>query len=126
LLISSDIQALYQIGVFVSRSSVHLVPLKTLFLLQLPAIFQMINATFLSLEGIFAFVPVIWVTFAIILWEGLLGGSIYVNVFYLMSQNFTGKEKEFCLGSTSMSYGLSITLAAVVGIFYTPFLSQMR
>jgi battenin len=119
-------QALYQVGVFISRSSVNLVPIKNVYLLQLPAVFQTLNALVLSVDGALNFIPTIWITFVIIFWEGLMGGSIYVNTFYLISQKFSGKDKEFCLGATSMSYGLSITLCAVVGIFYTPFLSKLR
>jgi len=119
-------QALYQIGVFISRSSVNLLPIKNVYLLQLPAVFQIINALLLSIDAALNFIPTIWVIFAVILWEGLMGGSIYVNTFYLISQRFTGKDKEFCLGATSMSYGLSITICAIVGIFYTPFLSGLR
>jgi battenin len=119
-------QALYQIGVFISRSSVNFVPIKNVYLLQLPAVFQTVNAIVLSVDAAVNFIPNIYVTFVIILWEGLMGGSIYVNTFYLISQRFTGKEKEFCLGGTSMSYGLSITICAIVGIFYTPFLYALR
>lgn len=43
-----------------------------------------------------------------------------------MSQKFIGKEKEFCLGATSMSYGLFITLSGFCGLFYNPFLQRMR
>jgi len=119
-------QAIYQVGVFISRSSVNFLPIKSIYLLQLPAIFQMINAIFLSFVAVYNFIPTIYVIFGFIFWEGLLGGSIYVNTFYLMSQKFQGEEKEFCLGATTQAYGLSITLAAVVGIFYTPFLSTHR
>jgi len=116
-------QALYQIGVFISRSSVNFVPLRNLWL---PAVFQAINAIFLSIAAVFGFIPYIWIVFGIIIWEGLLGGSIYVNAFYLISQRFEGKEKEFCLGATSMSYGLSISISAGVGIIWTPFLKYLQ
>jgi len=118
--------ALYQVGVFISRSSVNLVPIKTVYLLQLPAVFQILNALILSIDAATTFIPSIFIVFAIILFEGLMGGAIYVNTFYLISQKFSGKEKEFCLGATSMSYGLSITICAVCGIFYTPFLQALR
>jgi len=119
-------QALYQVGVFISRSSVNLVSIKNIYLLQLPAVFQVLNAIILSVTAAVDFIPSIYIIFGIILFEGLMGGAIYVNTFYLISQKFSGKEKEFCLGSTSMSYGLSITLCAVCGIFYTPFLQGLR
>jgi len=119
-------QALYQVGVFISRSSVNLVPIKNVYLLQLPAVFQALNATILSFDAALNFIPNIYVIFGIIFFEGLMGGSIYVNTFYLISQRFKGKDKEFCLGSTSMSYSLSITICAICGIFYTPFLTALR
>jgi battenin len=105
---------------------VNIAPIKNLWLLQLPAVFQVINAVLLSFESVYAFIPSIYITFGVILWEGIMGGSIYVNTFYLMSQKFEGTEKEFCLGATSMSYGLSITLSAIVGIFYNPLLVKWR
>jgi len=119
-------QGIYQVGVFISRSSVNFVPIKNIFLLQLPAIFQALNLILLTFVAVYNFVDSIYIVFAIIVWEGLLGGSIYVNTFYLMSQKFSGEEKEFCLGSTSQSYGLSITLAAIAAIFYEPYLKGVR
>jgi battenin len=110
-------QSLYQAGVFVSRSSVNLFPVKRLYL---PASFQLMNAVLLSTVAVYNWVPSIWIIAVIILWEGLLGGAIYVNTFYLMSERFFGAEKEFCLGATSMSYSLSITIAAIIGIWYGP------
>ena len=87
---------------------------------------QAINAILLSIAAVFGFIPYIWIVFGIIIWEGLLGGSIYVNEFYLISHKFEGIEKEFCLGATSMSYGLSISISAGVGIVWTPFLKYLR
>eukprot|EP01114_Cavostelium_apophysatum_P016369 TRINITY_DN4635_c0_g1_i1.p1 TRINITY_DN4635_c0_g1~~TRINITY_DN4635_c0_g1_i1.p1 ORF type:complete len:455 (+),score=91.68 TRINITY_DN4635_c0_g1_i1:102-1367(+) len=119
-------QAIYQVGVFISRSSVNLFPIKYIFLLQLPAVFQLINVLLLSFTAVYGWIESIYVIFVIIFWEGLLGGSIYVNTFYLMSQRFEGAEKEFCLGGTSQAYGFSITMAAVIGIFYGPFLLKQQ
>ena len=86
----------------------------------------MLNALLLTLVAIYDFIPYIYIVFAIIFFEGLCGGSIYVNVFYLISQHFHGAEKEFCLGATSQAYGIGITLSGICGIFYTPFLKDMR
>ena len=55
-----------------------------------------------------------------------MGGSIYVNTFWRISEDFQDEEKEYCLGGVSMSYSLSITLSGVVGIFYTPALRNWR
>jgi hypothetical protein len=40
---------------------------------------------FFTLEVVYLFVPTIWIIFAVVLWEGLLGGAAYVNTFYRMS-----------------------------------------
>lgn len=116
------LQLCYQAGVLISRSSVNLYRLKNIVTLQLPAIFQAINLLVLSLNVAFEFLPSIWLVIAFAVWEGLMGGSIYANVFYMVSERFHGRDKEFVLGSTTQAYGLSITLAAVCGIFYFPFL----
>jgi len=39
----------------------------------------------LSFEAVYGFIPNVWVMFAIIFFEGLLGGAAYVNTFYNMS-----------------------------------------
>jgi len=116
------LQLCYQTGVLISRSSVNLVRLKNLGTLQLPAVFQVINLVVLTLNSVYLFLPSFWLVVAFGVWEGLMGGGIYVNVFYLVSERFDGREKEFCLGSTTQAYGLSITLAAVAGIFFQPYL----
>ena len=54
--------------------------------------FQVINAILLSIDAAFNFIPNIYITFVIVIWEGLMGGSIYVNTFYLISQKFTGNQ----------------------------------
>eukprot|EP01117_Protostelium_nocturnum_P008131 TRINITY_DN2900_c0_g1_i1.p1 TRINITY_DN2900_c0_g1~~TRINITY_DN2900_c0_g1_i1.p1 ORF type:complete len:441 (+),score=125.29 TRINITY_DN2900_c0_g1_i1:76-1398(+) len=106
---------LYQVGVFISRSSVELVPIRNLWI---PAIAQTLNCLFLLFVVLYHFLhnQWVWLVFGIILFEGLMGGAIYVNTFTRISQDFVGKEKEFCLSATSMSYGLSITLSAASGM----------
>jgi len=66
-------QALYQVGVFISRSSVNLVPIKNVYLLQLPAVFQALNATILSFDAALNYIPNIYVIFGIIFFRGTHG-----------------------------------------------------
>lgn len=40
----------------------------------------------------YRFIPNVWVIFAIVLWEGLLGGGAYVNTFYKMSKEVSMKS----------------------------------
>eukprot|EP01119_Soliformovum_irregulare_P015001 TRINITY_DN4173_c0_g1_i1.p1 TRINITY_DN4173_c0_g1~~TRINITY_DN4173_c0_g1_i1.p1 ORF type:complete len:416 (+),score=75.44 TRINITY_DN4173_c0_g1_i1:38-1285(+) len=116
-------QALYQVGVFISRSSVNFVPLRNIWV---PAVLQLVNAAFLSFVAVYDFIPSIYIVFVIVVWEGLLGGAIYVNAFYLISQKFFGAEKEYSMGAVSMSYASSITAAAGVGILWEPMLCNLR
>ncbi|PRP79084.1 hypothetical protein PROFUN_13146 [Planoprotostelium fungivorum] len=109
---------IYQVGVFISRSSVELLPIRNLWF---PAIAQTINCIL-----VFTFIlkhylhnHAVWFVFVLVLWEGFMGGAIYVNTYWRVSQEFKGREKEFCLGAIAMSYGLSITIAALVSIFIT-------
>ena len=47
---------------------------------------QMLNVVLLLLQIFFKFIPSIWIIFAIILYEGLLGGAAYVNTFYMITE----------------------------------------
>lgn len=123
-------QALYQVGVFISRSSVNIVPLPAVWppaLLQVLTCIYMAAAAVTSFSGNLSQHPnYIIIFFGIIFWEGLLGGSVYVNSFYLISQEFQDEEKEFAMGATSMGYALGITISAFFGLWFGPFLAQQH
>ena len=74
---------LYQLGVFISRSSVQLVQIHNLWLLP---VLQGINLAIFLMHILFPFIGSIYVVMAIIVYEGLLGGSAYVNTFYQISR----------------------------------------
>lgn len=44
------------------------------------------NAILLLFAVRFLFLPSAWLVFAIVLYEGLLGGAAYVNAFYFISK----------------------------------------
>eukprot|EP00020_Sapocribrum_chincoteaguense_P003308 CAMPEP_0170749030 /NCGR_PEP_ID=MMETSP0437-20130122/10180_1 /TAXON_ID=0 /ORGANISM="Sexangularia sp." /LENGTH=457 /DNA_ID=CAMNT_0011087931 /DNA_START=45 /DNA_END=1416 /DNA_ORIENTATION=+ len=120
-------QLAYQIGVFVSRSSVNLLPIPNVWWLQVPSLLQAVNCVVLSFAAVHNFLPGIVAALAIIVFEGLMGGAVYVNTFMLIrspSSRLHGKAKEFALGATSQSYGFAITLAGLIGLYWTPFLSR--
>uniref|UniRef100_A0A8C3HF64 Battenin n=1 Tax=Chrysemys picta bellii TaxID=8478 RepID=A0A8C3HF64_CHRPI len=75
-------QMLYQAGVFVSRSSLHCVRIRHIWVL---ALLQCLNMVFLLPAVYFMFLPSIYLVFALILYEGLLGGAGYVNTFHNIS-----------------------------------------
>ena len=68
------------------------------------------------MESIF---PSIWIVFGIILWEGLLGGLVYVNTFAEISEDkgiLEKGEREFSLGAVSVSDSGGILLAGILGL----------
>lgn len=104
----------YQIGVFISRSSVNLFHLKRIWLMS---IFQMINVVYFLTEVIFFYTPSIWIMFAIVLWEGLLGGAAYVNTFYKMSQRIHPlSRQQFAMSIVVFSDSFGIALAGFLAI----------
>ncbi|XP_063695821.1 battenin-like [Culicoides brevitarsis] len=101
-------QVTYQIGVFISRSSVNVFKVRLLWLM---AVLQGINVVLFSLEAVFWFIPSIWIVFAFILWEGLLGGSAYVNTFYRISEEIPPANRVFAISITAFSKTAGIALA---------------
>ncbi|XP_038069180.1 battenin-like isoform X1 [Patiria miniata] len=106
-------QVLYQLGVFISRSSVNFVKFKRLWifsLLQWGVLVLMFTVAY------YAYMPSIAIVFAIILFEGLLGGAAYVNTFYQIRENESPKYKEFAMGTTTVAESMGTSLAGAVAL----------
>lgn len=106
-------QALYQAGVFVSRSSVNLIRIRFLWLMP---ILQITNLVILLCQTFFHFIPSLWIVMILIAYEGLLGGASYVNTFYSMSEDISTENLEFSLGVATVSDSLGITIAGFVSL----------
>ncbi|CAM1500493.1 Fc.00g096550.m01.CDS01 [Cosmosporella sp. VM-42] len=104
---------LYQVGVFIARSST---PFVRIHYLYLPSLLQIGNLVLLTLHALFYFIPSVYIVFIIIFWEGLLGGAVYVNCFAEILENVPVEEREFSLGATSVSDSGGICIAAFIGI----------
>ncbi|KAI1104815.1 Batten's disease protein Cln3 [Jackrogersella minutella] len=104
---------LYQLGVFISRSSIAFVRLQHLYL---PSLLQVGNLVLLTLHALLPFLPSVYIVFIIIFWEGLLGGAVYVNTFAEIMENVPTSEREFSLGATSVSDSGGICIAGFVGM----------
>lgn len=105
---------LYQTGVFISRSSLPWVRLHNLYL---PSLLQILNLALLTAQTLnWDIIPNVWIVFAIVLWEGCLGGAVYVNTFAEISEAVPAKEREFCLSAVSVSDSGGILLAGFVGL----------
>lgn len=107
------LQVDYQVGVFISRSSVNILHIEKIWILS---VFQFINVILFTTEAIFYYIPSFWIVLALTLWEGLLGGGAYVNTFYKISTKTTDARKEFSMGMTSFADAVGITLAGVFAI----------
>ena len=99
---------------FISRSSVNIFPIKRIWILP---ILQVANLFFVVFQVMFEFVPYFWIIFLLIFWEGLLGGAVYTNAFYLIAQKVEARYLEFSLGVTSVADTIGIVLAGVSAIF---------
>ncbi|XP_041828376.1 battenin [Melanotaenia boesemani] len=103
-------QVLYQIGVFLSRSSLRCVKIRKIWILSL---LQVVNAVFLWVAVRYQFLPSVWFVFAVVLYEGLLGGAAYVNTFYFISTETEGRHREFAMAASSVGDSVGIAMAAL-------------
>ncbi|KAL5614430.1 hypothetical protein BROUX41_004535 [Berkeleyomyces rouxiae] len=104
---------LYQLGVFISRSSMPWVRLRALYP---PALLQLANLVLLVLQALFFFMPNVYVVFAVVVWEGLLGGAVYVNTFAKILEEVPLADREFSLAATTVSDSAGICIAGLVSI----------
>ncbi|XP_042205687.1 battenin-like [Homarus americanus] len=107
-------QVIYQVGVFVSRSSVNCVHIHHIWK---TSVLQWINVVLLLTCAIFWWIRSIWLVFVLVLWEGLLGGAAYVNTFYKISQEqVDDAHKEFAMGMTTFGDSMGVTIAGFIAI----------
>lgn len=114
---------IYQIGVFISRSSSSLIRFKKLYLL---GFLQFINLIICILQSLYMFIPNIWLVFIIIFYEGLLGGTGYVNTFMNVSEEIEVSQREFALGCVGISDSFGIVLAAGISLWLEPSLCHYQ
>ncbi|TLD36501.1 Ribosome-interacting GTPase 1 [Venturia nashicola] len=105
--------AIYQIGVFISRSST---PFFRVHHLYIPSFLQMANLALLIAHALWDFIPSVWIIFAIVFWEGLLGGLVYVSTFAEITDNVPKEDREFSLGAASVSDSAGICVAGFIGM----------
>lgn len=105
--------AIYQLGVFISRSSLPFIRIRTLYT---PSVLQILNLIGLTAHAMYPFIPTVWFVFAIVFWEGLLGGLVYVSTFAAIGEEVPEEDREFSLGATTVSDSAGICLAGFVSI----------
>ncbi|KAF8448538.1 batten's disease protein Cln3 [Terfezia claveryi] len=81
------------------------------------ALLQCLNLIILTLHAMYPFIPTVWIVFVVIFWEGLLGGSVYVNTFAKITEEVGVKEREFALGAVTVADSGGICIAGFVGLW---------
>lgn len=104
---------LYQVGVFISRSSTPFVRIHHVYI---PSLLQVGNLVLLTLHALLNFIPSVYIVFLVVFWEGLLGGAVYVNTFAEIIENVPVTEREFSLGATSVADSAGICLAGFISM----------
>lgn len=106
--------ALYQLGVFISRSSSPFFRVRKLYL---PAILQWGNLVLCIFQSLYVVLPNIYLVMCVIFYEGLLGGLGYVNTFLLVSETVALSDREFAMGSVGISDSTGIAIAALISMW---------
>lgn len=110
---------LYQLGVFISRSSINFgVRVKSLYVLS---ILQALNVVIMLMQSRFDFpFSNVWFLLVLIFYEGLLGGLLYVNTFMSVSEQTQENKREFSMGCVGISDSLGIMLAGCINWWLEP------
>ena len=116
-------QFLYQTGVFISRSSLSVFPVRRVWLL---GALQVVNLLVLISQAMFGYIDSVWWISVIILWEGLLGGSTYVNAFANIAADTDPQYREYSMGVAAVADTLGITMAGLSSVFLSPALCQWQ
>ena len=115
--------AIYQAGVFISRSSM---PFFRIHNLYAPSFLQIINLLLLTLHALFNFIPSVYIIFLVVFWEGLLGGLVYVNTFAEISDTVPREDREFSLSATTVSDSGGICVAGFISMVFEVWLCDWQ
>ena len=104
--------AIYQLGVFISRSSLPFLRIRNLYV---PSILQVCNLGIVIAQAMVFWIPSVWFVFGIVFWEGLLGGLVYVSTYAAVREEVKEEEREFSLGAVTVSDSGGIFVAGLIG-----------
>ena len=105
----------YQLGVFLSRSSGSVLP-ASMFALQAMPVLQLLLLVLFTLISIFQFLYG-WGLLALCFIAGTLGGAVYVNAFIRISMDIpAGPRQELAMSTCSMADSFGVLLADFIGL----------
>lgn len=104
---------LYQLGVFISRSSVTFgIRVRKLYMLS---ILQAVNVGLTISQSVLDYpFPNIGILLLLIFYEGLLGGLLYVNTFMSVSEQVPKDRREFSMGCVGISDSFGVMVAGCI------------
>eukprot|EP01135_Chromosphaera_perkinsii_P008208 Nk52_evm30s1178 gene=Nk52_evmTU30s1178 len=109
----------YQIGVFLSRSSVNIFHTRHVWIFSG---LQCINFVIFFLLAYYQAIDSVYYYWPIILYEGFMGGFCYVNAFYAITKNIAEEYREFAMAIAVFGSNMGIATAAVASVYITGYL----
>ena len=108
----------YQGGVFISRSSSMLIPIRSIAFLWLMPILQCIMLIFFSAVAMMPNATWVynWWLVAPCFFTGLLGGAVYVNAFTQIAVKTPPRLKELAIATASLADNVGIVASNVAGL----------
>ncbi|BES95336.1 CLN3 protein [Nesidiocoris tenuis] len=103
----------YQLGVFLSRSSMNLLTINRIYLL---AVLQGVNVVIFLTEALIGYISYLEIVLVIIFWEGLLGGACYVNTFRRIMKERPRESRDFAMAINAIGDSIMISLAGLIAI----------
>ena len=100
----------YQIGVLISRSSISFIQIRRI---EWLSILQTVNFFVWLAQAYWHFLP-LWAQFLLMVWVGLMGGGMYVNVFYILTRSDGGgvavakEDRELAINLVATGYYVGI------------------
>lgn len=107
------LQVIYQVGVFVARSSLTLFSIKYIWALSL---LQLLNLIFFTFQVLFMMVPTVWIIFIMVLWEGCISGFAAINTYNRVATELPIQYKSFGMSLTTVSSTLGVVFAGFLAI----------
>ncbi|WPK23525.1 hypothetical protein PUMCH_000766 [Australozyma saopauloensis] len=116
---------MYQLGVFVSRSS-STFGFRCRGLYKL-SVLQVANVAIAIIQSMYTIpFPGLWLLLIFALYEGLLGGLLYVNTFLSVSEEVPRSEREFSMGCVGISDSFGIMIAGCINWWLEQRLCQFQ
>lgn len=116
-------QVIYQVGVFIARSSVNIFKIKQTWIM---AYIQGSIAILFTFEAIYLFLPSVWIVVIFILIEGFQGGLVYVNTFYRINQEIVPELRKYAMNIVALSDSFGIIFAGFFAIFAHNFICSLK